>query len=37
MLFQKFAAYLQNIYFQEHIWLIASEIGVFLLGVFDNP
>ena len=30
MLFQKFVAYLQNTYFEEHSWLIASKIDVFL-------
>ena len=30
MLFQKCAAYLQSNYFEEQIWLISSEISVFL-------
>ena len=29
MLFKKFTAYLQNAYFEEHSWLIASKIDSF--------
>ena len=29
MLFLKFDPYLQNTYFEEHIWLIAAEIDIF--------
>ena len=29
MIFQKFTTYLQNIYVEKRIWLIASEISVF--------
>ena len=34
MLFYKFTTYLQNTYFEEHSWLIASKIDVFCEYVF---
>ena len=33
-IFYKFAAYLQNIYFEEHSWLIASKKDVFASRCF---